>query len=58
MERIPETPGIAMVIRHGAAYRPDDLLAAAETAASTWKEEPWGIQLALHRAGIVTSGTS
>jgi imidazolonepropionase-like amidohydrolase len=58
MEQIPETPDIAMVIRHGTAYRPVDLLAAAETAASTLKEEPWGIQLALHRAGIVTSGTS
>ena len=56
MERIPERPDIVLVIRHGAVYRADDLQAAAETAASTLKEEPWGIQFALHRAGNAASG--
>lgn len=58
MERIPERPDIALVIRHGTVYRPDDLLAAAETAASTLREEPWGLQFALHRAGSAAPGKS
>ena len=58
MARIPETPAIAVVIRHGVVHRPDDLLVAAETAVSTLKDEPWGIQLALHQARSAASGKS
>ena len=50
LERFPEQPDVAGVMRQGTFYRPAELLAAAETAASTLKEEPWGRQFALHRA--------
>jgi len=56
LERIPERPDVVGVIRQGTVYRPDDLLAAAATAASTVNEEPWGIQLALHRLGGAAAG--
>lgn len=51
VEHIPEKPEVVLVLRQGTAYRPADLLASAETAASTIPEEPWGIQLAMQRAG-------
>lgn len=54
VEHIPEKPEVVLVLRQGVAYRPADLLASAETATSTIPEEPWGIQLAMQRAGSST----
>ena len=47
-ERIPERPEIPMVVRNGVVYRPDALLASADAAKGTLKEEPWGLQFARH----------
>lgn len=50
---IPDKPDIAGVMRQGTVYKQEDLLAASEAASkaesSTVREEPWGVQFALHR---------
>jgi len=50
MQQIPDRPDIVKVVRGGVVYRPEELLAAAATAALTLTEDPWAIQFAIHRA--------
>ena len=45
---IPDRPQIELVVRGGATYRPDQLLHAAETIDSSWRDDPWGRQFAQH----------
>jgi hypothetical protein len=56
-ERIPERPDVVAVMRHGTVYRPGCLLAAAAAATATVDNEPWGLQLARHRAASAAAGT-
>ena len=48
IDRIPERPDIAMVVRNGSVWRPKDLLAAAEPAARELGEDPWASQFERH----------
>jgi len=48
MERIPEKPGVTMVLRRGQAYRPDQLISATPVSVEDLQEDPWHAQFKLH----------
>jgi imidazolonepropionase-like amidohydrolase len=47
LTRIPSRPDIALVVRAGVPYRPDDLLRDAEAAIGL-ADEPWAVQFEAH----------
>ena len=50
LDRIPEKPDIAAIVRQGVVHRPEDLVAEAGKDVAALGAEPWGLQFALHHA--------
>ena len=47
-EQLPVRPEIALVVRGGRAYQPEELLQTTEPAAARMQDDPWARQFLLH----------